>query len=299
MKLENMIHIIQHLNHHLWVPKKELALNLNIHERTLLRHIEEIRQAFSPYEIIESSRKGYKLADHNDFFEIMKRQEDYENMAAVLSTPLRSVIHTKKEYPSVFMERINNIIDVRQAAPGDILQVLFIAMKENRYLKMEYKSHQEVKEHHCVPLKLYLDNAMLYLNVYDDDYGHMITMSLSRIQSVTLAPSGISTEEASNLRKYLNSAWGKMLRHDQKAITQVTFEVDDITLVFFEKLPMHSSQTITHPHGTHVVTLNIHHPTEFTRYCLRFGPGVRIISPEEVLLEMKNYLHEMQTFYEA
>jgi predicted DNA-binding transcriptional regulator YafY len=297
-KLEKTIKLLEYLEEHkAWVKSCELCSYLDIDRRSLIRHIKEIQTAFSPFLIIESGKNGYRL-DKNDFMDSVRQREDCENLAAILFTPLGGLVKPKRPYKERTLALIRDLIDIRGAAPYEILHPIFRAMKEGQYLCIEYQSIDGINKHECVPFKIFLDFSILYIILYDRDRGHLILMAVSKILSINLMPEKLEEVKCKELKDYINSAWGKMIRHDEKLISEVRFWVNESILYHFIKYPLHESQKIEVIDGERYITMRIHHPVEFIRWSLRFGQGIKIISPDEVIQEIKNYLNFMNNYYE-
>jgi predicted DNA-binding transcriptional regulator YafY len=192
---------------------------------------------------------------------------------------------------------MKDAVQIRSSVNKEDLQHIFKAMRDGLYVIIRYNSSGVAKEHRCVPIRIYLDFSILYLNVYDEEKGHLITMAMTKIESVNLTRDKALSSLMDELREYLASAWGKMLRHDKKMISDAVFEADNFILPHFVNNPMHESQKIKREGGKNIVSLKTHHPVEFVRWSLRYGEDITVIGGEEVMTEMKRYIEMLNNKY--
>ena len=108
LKLDNLIRLFDFLSPHRWRTAEEIAKELEVDRRTVFRYMNEVELAFSPVPIVESSREGYRLC-RNDFLDIMQSRDDYAGLAAVMSTPLGSLVRPERPLPERFATAIRDI----------------------------------------------------------------------------------------------------------------------------------------------------------------------------------------------
>jgi predicted DNA-binding transcriptional regulator YafY len=322
LKLDNLIRLFDFLGPNLWRTAEQVADELEVDRRTVFRYMREIELAFSPVPVIESSREGYRLCK-NDFLDLMQSRDDYAGLAAVMSTPLGSLVQPEHPLPARFVAAIQEIIETRATLAEKILRPLFEAMRTGCYLELSYRAKEEAKLHRCVPVKFFLRTGIPYVVCYDEAYGHLIVLAADKIERASRSRKILPPAELKELRTYVNSAWGLMIRHKEGLVSEIEFQATPAVAAYFEKAPLHKSQrsvaaqgggtpsvdsTDGNPHsvgtsggnadGRATFRLTVHNEGEFIRYLLRFGKAVRIVSPRSAVSELSAFLSSMMEFYE-
>lgn len=298
LKLDNLIKLFDFLSPHRWRTAEEIAKELEVDRRTVFRYMNEVELAFSPVPIVESSREGYRLC-RNDFLDIMQSRDDYAGLAAVMSTPLGSLVRPDRPLPERFASAIREIVETRATLGEKIMRPLFEAMRSGAFLELSYRAKAEAKPHRCVPVKFFLRSGVPYVVSFDEAYGHLIVLAADKIERAAKSRKVLPAEELKELRAYVNSAWGLMIRHKERLVSEVEFEANASVAAYFVKAPLHRSQAASGEAGRTAFRLKVHNEGEFVRYLLRFGRSVRIASPASAIAELTTFLADMREFYEG
>ena len=268
--------------------------------RTLDRYIERINRASRNGPIIERSGRRYRLARRPEIMELFGGSLDEKAVAAIASTPLGGLFGGRGGLPLRILDRVRPLVDVGPGgADNPLLATLFDALLNARYLRFDYASDGQAKEHLGVPIRLYLDPVQLYLVAWDEERGHLICLATSKLSNIRLEPGKrMDASQFKELGDWCRSAWGKMIRHDKGKISQAVFEAMPAIAPYFRKHPLRLDQIIEElPDGFVRVKVKIHNPKEFVRFLLRFGEGVRVTGDVEVLEELRGFLAAMTEHY--
>ncbi len=298
LKLDNLVTLFDFLSHFHWKTAEQVAEKLQVDRRTVFRYMTEVELAFDPFPIIERSRDGYRLCK-NDFLDIMQLRSDYAGLAAVASTPLGSLLRPEKALPEKLVGTIREMVETRAVLDEKIIRPLFEAMRTGGYLELSYRAKGEAKPHRCVPIKFFLRSGIPYIVSYDETYGHLIVLAADKIERAAKSGKALAAEVLKELRSYVNSAWGLMIRHKERLVSEVEFETSAAVAAYFSKAPLHRTQHDVGGRQRPAFALAVHNEGEFVRYLLRFGRSVRIVSPESAIGELRTFLGSMTEFYEG
>jgi len=296
LKLENLVTLFDYLSPWQYRSVDQVAGKLGVDRRTVFRYMTEIELAFDPVPVIERDREGYRLCQ-SDFLDVMQSREDYAGLAAVMSSPLGALVQGKRPMPDKLLKGVREMVDTRAALGEKLVRPIFEAMRTGNFLELGYHSASETKTHLCVPVKFFIRSGIPYVVVFDEARGHLIVLGADKIERVAKSRKSLPPSTVQELRAYVNSAWGMMIQHREGRRIEVEFEANASVAPYFEKAPLHSSQTMTERRGKHVFRLLVHNEKEFGRYLLRFGRAVRILSPESAIDELTGFLSEMEAFY--
>lgn len=282
-----------------YMTSEQIADRMDCSSRSVLRYIKRLREKFSDYDIIESSGRGYRLKGSFHFIESILASEDTFAIATINASPLGPLLRSRKSKTApTFSNDINSLIDLKGKISDDHFRSIFFALKNGEFLEITYRSKDEDKTHLCVPIKIHFDYSLMYLTVFDNDYGHMILLGASKIKAVRKAHKTLPKKKLEEYRNYVRSAWGKMHRHDINKIGTAEFQVDDTIIEYFKKNPLHSSQKITElSNQRYKITMQIHNPLEFVRYVARFGDHLTLTGDEEVLTQAHEFFSCMARKY--
>ncbi len=297
LKLDNLIRLFDYLSPYTWRTADQVAGELEVDRRTVFRYMREIELAFSPVPIVESSRDGYRLC-RNDFLDVMQSRDDYAGLAAVMSTPLGSLVQPEHPLPERFIASIREMVETRASLSSKIIRPIFEAMRTGCFLELSYRAKTEAKAHRCVPVKFFLRSGIPYIVSFDEEYGHLIVLAADKIERAAKSRKILPEAELKELRAYVNGAWGLMVRHKERLVSEVEFQANASVAAYFEKAPLHASQKRIGEPGCATFRLKVHNEGEFVRYLLRFGQAVRIVSPVSAIQELTGFLATMREFYE-
>lgn len=295
-RLFKIITILSHSENHL--TAEQIGYRVNKNKRTIMRDVAEIDNLFG-FPILDRSNKGYKIIPVFDEPMLVTNMDDIKSLGAIKATPFGALLNTKRgSIPQQFLAQVDQLIELRCNMPDEHFKKIYNALIDGKYINLVYRKNGEDKKHQCVPLKIFFDIGQIYISVYDDDHGHIVLLAVNKIISIYKTKKKLKDDELKNLRKYVNSAWGKMTRHLERQISHAVFTISDDIAPYFLKTHLHSSQKITeNKEGGYKIEVDIHNPREFTRWILRFGTHVSILGDDDVIAEMKAFLTKMHEKY--
>lgn len=296
LKLDNLVSLFDYLSPWQYRSVDQVAARLGVDRRTVFRYMDEIEMAFDPVPVIERSREGYRLCQ-SDFLDVMQSREDYAGLAAVMSSPFGALVRGTRPLPDRLLKGVREMVDTRTALGEKLVRPIFEAMRTGNFLELSYRSASEAKAHLCVPVKFFIRSGIPYVVSFDEGRGHLIVLGADKIERATKSRKSLPPATLQELRAYVNGAWGMMIQHREAKRIEVEFEANAAVAPYFDKVPLHSSQTTTERRGKRVFRLLVHNEKEFGRYLLRFGRAVRILSPESAIAELTGFLSEMEAFY--
>ncbi len=276
-----------------------IADAVGISLRNVMRDLNEIDTMFG-FPVLERSHQGYSMAPLNELG-IISQREQSAGMGVIQSTPLGALLKPGQDLMNPELsENMKSMVELKGGLPEEQFRRIFTALTQGKYLKIVYKSSDREKTHYCVPVKIFFDREQLYISVYDRDYGHIILLGAGKIRSVHDTKDVLDRAALAKYRAYVNSAWGKMCRHDLKKKAHASFTVDQTIVTYFHRNPIHESQTIIEESlAKYRVEVDVHNPIEFVRWILRFGEHVKVRGDAEVLQEMRDYLSMMLREYQV
>lgn len=296
MKLKQMLEILDYLSEKNWTSLAALMNLTAISRRSLIRRLNEIKEAFDPFEIIESGRQGYRLVE-NQFYRTYRSFYEMDYKAAALANPLGGI--TRGDIPGLKdkIDYMSGRIEMKGAAAPAVLRQLVDSLINGTMLRVTYLSKNGPKEHKCAAVKLFLENFLLYAVMFDEANGFMILMGVNKILYAAPSIGRLDKKEQDALLRYVNSAWGKMVRHEDGLISRAEFTISDDLLPYFEQNPLHSSQTIRKTAEANIISLDIHNPLEFSRYIMRLGRHARVLGDADVLSSMRENILGLYEMY--
>ena len=297
MKLQNLIDIIKVLEKHgsEHVKASVLAESIGVSERQVRRYIGEIKEVFGNH--IVSSKDGYILRE-NPLESLLHWDYDADvAYGAFFATPFADVVKMKKADTI----SLASVIEMRSRVKKSVLKDLLIALRQGRALKIRHDSKGDIKTHIIYPLKMFFDHGLVYTVCYDEAYEHLIDVQANKIISSKTLNNKLNNAEKREYLEYINKAWGNMVATypNETRIFDVEFNVNEVIEPFFRGSPLHPSQTINTEVYPHRVKLPVHNLLEFSRFSLRFGKNIKILSPPELISHTKRYLAEMLDYYQS
>ena len=123
LKLDNLITLLDYLSQFAWRSVEQVAGKLKVDRRTVFRYLDEIEMAFGAFPVIERGREGVKLCG-SDFLGFLEQREGYAGLAAVMSTPLGSLVKPEKPLPDKLLKSVREMIETRAIIPEGLARKL-------------------------------------------------------------------------------------------------------------------------------------------------------------------------------
>lgn len=277
---------------------EQIAQAVGVSSRNVMRDLNEIDMLID-IPLVDRSHDGFTMPDLK-LIGLITEFDDMQSVSAEKSNQGNPLIKIDREVmTSGMVYQLIRLKEIKAGmSNGSHFKKVFSALIQGLFVKITIKSDDEVEEHLCVPIKVYFDQQLLYISVFDDTFDHLILLEANKICSVRQAEKRLDRKKLAMFREYVNSAWGKMIRHDQMLINQAVFTVDQFIGEYFHRHSLLESQIIqVDSPGRYIVTMDIHQPVEFVRWILRFGDNVTVRGDEDVLREMHGYLAVMMKKY--
>ena len=182
---------------------------------------------------------------------------------------------------------------------GKWLNVIIEAIKSKRALEMTYKSFfKDFPSSFTVhPYCLKLFKQRWYLLARSEDWKTPRIYSLDRIQELSLSKTKLQVPERFKAEEYFSQYFGLIADKDIKPCF-IEIWADSTQAKYFKSLPLHNSQTIKEEDENGTVFQYYLAPTyDFKQEILRYGSGVKVLSPKEFLEEIKMEIENMANLY--
>ncbi len=182
---------------------------------------------------------------------------------------------------------------------GKWLNVTIEAIKSKKALEITYKSffkdYSSSFTAHPYCLKLF--KQRWYLLARSQDWDTPRIYSLDRIQELSLSKTKLQVPERFKAEEYFSQYFGIIADKDIKPCF-IEIWADSTQAKYFKSLPLHNSQTIKEEDENGTVFQYYLAPTyDFKQEILRYGSGVKVLSPKEFLEEIKTEIENMAQLY--
>ena len=184
-------------------------------------------------------------------------------------------------------ERIYYNVDTINAAIAQKRKVRFVYFDFNASRERVYR--KEGKFYYINPFATIMDNGNYYLVGYDDFHREMLHFRVDRMEQVTVSRHSVSEfEEFSrfNIQQHKKALFGMYSGEEKEISLRADKSLIDVLFDFFgghTKIFVVDEDTI----GCNVA---VQISPQFFGWCCSFGDKLRIVSPDHVLDEFKNYL---------
>ena len=147
------------------------------------------------------------------------------------------------------------------------------------------------------PYCLKLFKQRWYLLARSEDWKTPRIYSLDRIQELSLSKTKLQVPERFKAEEYFSQYFGIIADKDIKPCF-IEIWADSTQAKYFKSLPLHNSQTIKEEDENGTVFQYYLAPTyDFKQEILRYGSGVKVLSPKEFLEEIKTEIENMAQLY--
>jgi predicted DNA-binding transcriptional regulator YafY len=290
-KFANIVRLLDLLAGGRWVAARELAGELGVDLRTVYRYIQEIDLAFSPAEVIESGRNGYRLVQ-SPFPGVSMRDCGLLAAASGAASPFisgRSGDRADKA-PGPLAGRIR----LHRTIPATKAEPLLASLAANMPCRIEYATLPE-KRLIVQPLRIVSEHGIHYCQCLETATDRLLLLALDKMRTITPCRERLPSDRVKRALAALDAAWGIMAGRRPGV---VRFSIDGALLPYFENGPLHASQTLLHSKdGGARLSLRVHDQEEFLRWTLRFGRHLRITGPESIKGKARRFHMTMWQFY--
>ncbi|MBN2658648.1 MAG: transcriptional regulator, partial [Spirochaetales bacterium] len=282
-KFERMMRILSILSEYRWTSAEELADELGVHKRTVIRYINDINIPFEEtgIQLIESSRNGYKLTDSN-FLDKLKGIDDQYTIAAINLSPFGKALNIRPVIKKDVLEKILPHLQKPYYIEPEVQKVLLEAFLKNRILEIDYtRNTGEIGHYTILPLKLVSSNGIHYLQCYNYKKEKLVNFTVSKIEKIVTGNICQDRKLIAESLAYIESRWGAFVNDEY--VADVVFEVDESLFELLVRNPLHSSQKYENKEGGHVFSLKVHNALEFARWSMRYGWHLDVLEPPLVI----------------
>jgi predicted DNA-binding transcriptional regulator YafY len=204
-----------------------------------------------------------------------------------------------------FFDRIPAVLDAKRgpvrvgAGEGrhETIARLLDATLHQRRVQMAYHSASSArtKVYSVEPYRLVYAEGGFYLLAFVPEYDQLRTFALERIQALTVLETSFERRVEVDARPFAQS-----LGVNMGTPVHVELEFAPARAAYVKDRIWHPSQTVQElPGGFARVSLNVCMDWALTSWILSFGPFVRVLAPEALLVDIREALQKARTLYET
>ncbi|CAM2067176.1 WYL domain-containing transcriptional regulator [Sulfidibacter corallicola] len=331
VRIAQVIHWL-HL-HPIGLSVRELADRLGIHERTMSRYINTLKESFIDedgeplVEVVRSGRENRlrfrrrNIEMKGSAYELMSLYMALDLMAFldgtfihhgaqdVLSQLQQTIFKTQGHQANLIMKDFHKKFFHWTEAPKDysshneILERLVNALIRQKQVRMVYQSPgKPEKVHHLQPLSILMYKRALYLVGRREVDGSQpekkrdLTFAVERIKDVSVLDTWQPYPDDYDPEKRFQSAFGLIQERDP---TEIQLRFDRVVAANVASRRWHQSQELTSlPSGALDMRLKLETSSELVSWILSYGPYVRVISPPSLRQRIRADLAQSLSQYE-
>lgn len=257
---------------------------INFSRRTLQRDIKEIRAIFG-IEIIHSNKqKGYYIdSETSQNFNFNELMETYDVLQ------LFKTQEKTKDY--LFFEQ-------KQPKGTTYLNGILYAIEHRKQIKFLYEKYWEttIRKRIVKPFALKEINNRWYI-LAENETQQLRTFALDRILSFEVTQKTFLYPLSLDVEKLYEFNYGISLDQDKEP-KKVIFKTDKIQAKYFKSLPLHHTQKIEKESDKEVeFSILVKLSSEFIYKILSCGDRITIVSPRELINELKDRINIMSEKY--
>ena len=254
-------------------------LNMGISKRTLQRDFKDIRNLFGVNIEYSEKQRGYYIAEgqmERMNFERMMEAFDMFNTLN-MAQDLSPFIHLEKRKP----QGTENIYG------------LLHAIKNRFEIKFLYQKfwEDEITQRQAEPYALKEFKNRWYLLARNDDDNFIKTFALDRLTQLEITNRNFNISLEFNAKDIFRSCFG-IISPGDKSPEEIVLAFKAFQGKYIKSLPLHQSQEIIKDNDDELqVKLKLCITYDFIMELLSFGNDVKVLKPENLMLEVKT-LHE-------
>ena len=264
----------------------DMSEGIELARSTFARHKDAIEDIFGIY--IDCDRQnGYEYYIGNDY---VLREDSVQNwMLSTLS--VSNVI-------SESMSLQNRILLQEVPYEGEYLKMVIEAMKKSVRIAVDYRKYGTDKPNHLVfePYCIKLFRRRWYLLGRFESSG-FITLSFDRMLEISVTEETFKMDRKFDAQTYFGDYFGVMT-DDRLPIEHIVLRAYGNEPYYLRDLPLHPTQREVATGEDYTDFEVCLHPTrDFLAYILSRGGWVQVISPENIVLEIKQMLNAAEENY--
>jgi predicted DNA-binding transcriptional regulator YafY len=250
-----------------------------ISKRTLQRDIDAIRNEFSVSILFDRSRKGYYVdQDNSPGYGKLLKLIRLQNETEMVQQSLRD------EHEYISFEHQDEWSNIQWVEP------LLDAIKHRKIVELNHFtfSREQTLPRHVEPylLKEY-QNRWYLLGINEER--EIRTYGLDRITNVVVTTTTFTPQK--DFDPHIHYAHIIGLNHDGSRSEEVMLSADPLTAKYMKSLKWHVSQEVVSENEEEVVFRMYVQPNfELKQKILSYGGNVRVVSPKNLVTEIKNEL---------
>lgn len=252
------------------------------------------RYAEPDYTITRLPLSGNDIEVLSEAVNILRQFQDFDYFSE-----MADVIGRLQDHVAVARHHSSAAIDFernRNLTGLGYLNPIYDAIVHRQTLHLRYRSFNSrtIKDYYVYPylLKEYRNRWFVFGARTGDR--KLINLALDRIKELKLAPD-IPYCESKDFRPetFFEDVIG-VTKHERLTKATVRFVADNRQASYILTKPLHDSQTLVEqcPDGSMVFEITVVLNPELYSVLMGFGPGVKVLSPEKVVKEMKKLYRE-------
>ena len=307
MKFEIMLKILFELLSKKCVKASYLADKYEVSVRSIHRYINSLEFAGVPIYTSRGNNGGFSIVDtyklSSTFMTINELEQIISTLSAITSSvpnkTIESAINklkstTRNEYSGFDIKSGNLIID---AGPwGDTvgykskLIIIQQSIEECKKLSIRYHDRNgEITERVIEPHVIVFKQGLWYVYAYCNLRNEFRFFKTGRIEQATLVNEKFDRQDLSKMNLPLNF-W-----HENLPSECVTLEIDKNSLSDIEEWL--GIEKIENINGKFFATASLPYDKGLVSKLMSFGTGVKVLSPEKLKLEIKQYATDIVNSY--
>lgn len=301
-----------------WYTAKEIvqAVDASYSVRTIQRDLEYLRDTLGAP--IESGSQGYRYYEKNFFIKNIQLTEGEVFSVAVLNPLLEQYRDTplENQFRSVFQKitnclpdkimidstflnpKITFIPDIKEKINQELFNTVFDAMKNCRSLTFDYCPLQKSSfmERTLDPYHAVCQKGNWYIIGKCHDKGDVRIFSFGRMKNAVMISNRFTIPKDFKTSDFFDSEMGVWLSDRTPLEVELLFDKEIAT--YAATRIFHSEQTMQeHEDGSVYLKFKTTQKKELIRFILGQGHTVKVLSPQELVEEVKAELEKTEELY--
>jgi len=275
----------QEISNYLDRESELLDCNLTISKRTFQRDLIEIQDIFQIDIQYDFSRKVYSIIDGNQSAITSRMLEAFDMFNAL------SVADDLSHY--IYFEK-------RKSQGTENFYGLLHCIKNHFVVHFPYHKYEEdiVVSREVEPLALREFKGRWYLIAKDQNDGYIKTFGLDRIQELSITKKKFEPPSDLNINNLFKDFFG-IVNSSLGGLTEIVLSFDPLQGKYVKSFPLHFSQELLINNEKETrIKLQLHITYDFVMELLSYGDRLKVISPQNLIDELRLVYKQALNQYE-